>query len=250
VFYPTVFALALAVLLLPGIGAGASAAPPPVRIDHDTLSIASLDSARRNAARATTMYLEHASVGTLIVGALDQLAREDASLSHPNWDLPARGNPPWRKKVDLFVAHVSAQDTPAYDVVSMKLCYIDEAADAAYYIARLDKLEAQRPDQTLVWWTMPLMATGSSARDTFNAAVRSHALSTGKTLFDIADIESHDASGAACADGGHEVLCPSWNDDGGHPNAAGSRRLAQGVWRLMDAIAQRRAGTLKLWTRG
>jgi hypothetical protein len=234
--------LSLAICALAGSFApSVAAAPPaPIAIDHNAVSLDQLGPARRSAARAVSLYVEHASVGKLISEALDDLARNDPSLEHPKWDWRARGNPGWRAKLVSFSNHLAALEPSAYRVVSTKLCFIDEAADPDVYVALLDRIESDNPDKIFVWWTMPLTTAGSAARDAFNAAVRRHARGNSRVLFDIADIESHDVDGTACTDGGHEALCPRWNADGGHPNAAGSRRLAEGVWRLMDQVAERR----------
>lgn len=215
------------------------AATTAIRIDHTTLDLSAMTSARRSAARALRLSFEHASVGALVWTALDQLQQADSTLAHPNWVDLNRGNPGWQAKLDQFLTDTSAPASSSYSVISMKFCYIDDGADANTYMARLDAIEAAHRNQTLIWWTMPIMTTGSAARDAFNTAVRLHTAQNGRVLIDIADIESHDANGKVCTNGGYSSLCTVWNSDGGHPNSAGARRIAQALWRAADAIALR-----------
>jgi hypothetical protein len=57
-------------------------------------------------------------------------------------------------------------------------------------------------------------------------------------LFDIADIESHNAAGVKRVDGnGRELMWDEWTSDGGHLSAAGSQRVASALWWLMARIA-------------
>jgi lysophospholipase L1-like esterase len=120
----------------------------------------------------------------------------------------------------------------------MKMCYIDEEASFADYRDAMLDLEKSYHSVTFVWWTMPIMTTGMAKRDAYNAAMRSFAAANGKWLFDIADIECHDAAGKKLADsGGYETLCADYTTDGGHLNAVGQARMAKAMWVLLADIA-------------
>jgi hypothetical protein len=119
----------------------------------------------------------------------------------------------------------------------MKLCYIDTDASFPYYRDAMEQLEAAYPAKRFVWWTMPIMTSGDADRQAFNDQVRSHARANERILFDIADIEAHNAAGQRRTDGsGREILWPEWTSDGGHLSSAGSQRVASALWWLMARL--------------
>jgi len=235
----------LAALLAAALGCGGSGraeSPPPAaapRADHTTVAASSIPLAALDAARALRMHLRHASVGANLWGGLTVLAASDpARHAFPAWTEVDRGNPGWRAKIDDFSSFVSAH-AAEHDVFQMKLCYIDQHASFGAYRDALLALEAAHPTRTIVWWTMPLMTSGSenALRATFNRQVRDYCAANGKPLYDIAAIESHDAAGNPVTSGGVEAMAPAWSSDGGHLNAAGRARAAQAMWWLMARLA-------------
>jgi hypothetical protein len=204
--------------------------------DHTTLDVASIPQTALDSARSQRMSLDHASVGGNIKQGMDGLQSADgARYSYPNWYWHSRGNPGWQAKVDQFVQWVNT-NAASYDVFMMKFCYIDQAADFAYYRDQMLALESQHASKTFVWWTMPLMTSADAQRNSFNASVRSYAAANNKPLYDIADIESHDPSGALVDQSG-EAMFADYSSDGGHLTAAGEERAARALWWLMSRIS-------------
>jgi hypothetical protein len=99
-------------------------------------------------------------------------------------------------------------------------------------------LESHYLNKIIVWWTIPIETSGNTNRQVFNDNVRTYASANGKVLFDMADIESHNAAGEKLIDGsGRELQQGDWSSDGGHLNDAGSRRVASAWWWLMARVA-------------
>lgn len=226
-----------------GGGEAAPVAPSPLptggfTINHITLNVTAIPSGALDQARLRRMNLSHASVGGNVWSGLGALQAADASrYAFPNWQHNDRGNPGWQAKVDQFEVFVAA-NLQAYDVFQNKLCYVDETASFSYYMSSMSKLEGKYSGKRFVWWTMPLTTSGTAnaQRATFNQAVRSYCLQNNKILFDIAAIESHDASGNPVTSGGSEAMAPAWSSDGGHLNAAGADRVAKAMWYLMARL--------------
>ena len=102
---------------------------------------------------------------------------------------------------------------------------------------KMVQLETTYPAKRFVWWTMPIETSGNSARQAFNDQVRAYARANGRVLFDIADVEAHDALGAKRTDVyGRELLWPDWTSDGGHLNGTGAQRVASAWWWLMARL--------------
>ncbi|NLF39581.1 hypothetical protein GX586_09060 [bacterium] len=157
-----------------------------------------------------------------------------------------RGNPGWSAKLTIFSNSlaVSGWHIPAADAVMDKMCYIDQAASAANYIAQMTALEALYPVTRLVYITMPLTTDSSSdngLRNAYNRAVRQHCAAHDKLLFDLADIEAHDTNGVAqtFVSGGvtNQMLWSAYTTDGGHLNALGQQRAALGWYAVGAQIA-------------
>jgi hypothetical protein len=155
-------------------------------------------------------------------------------------------------KTDQFVDIVHAR-AANYQVIGMKYCYVDgwnqgTNVEQNYYINKMLALESQYPGKIFIWSTSALWHDAGSACGgafnscqqiaEFNQQVRAYARAHNKPLYDIADIESHDHNGNPCIVQGYEGLCTEWNEGGGgHPNIAGSIRLAKGFWWLMARIS-------------
>lgn len=216
----------------PGGGFGSA-----ILVDQSTLDIDQIPQTDLDAARALSMSLDHASVGANILNGMDDLESLDAvRYSYSNWYWHSRGNPGWQEKVDQFASWVKA-NADNYDVFQMKFCFIDDQAQWDYYRDAMLDLEASYPGKVFIWWTMPITTSGSANRDAFNAQVRSFCADNDKPLYDIAAIESHDPSGTPANDGGHEAMYAGYSSDGGHLNATGRLRAAQGMWWIMARIA-------------
>ena len=238
-FFP--FHLLIIIALISGCGGGnggtGSGSAP--KADHTTLDVSLIPVSALNNARALNMSLDHASVGGNIQSGMNALVTSNsARYSYPNWDWRPRGNPGWKEKVDQFVTWVTA-NSGSYDVFQMKFCFVDNGASFTYYRDNMLALEAAYPAKKFIWWTMPICTSGSenSARQTFNNLVRAYCAANNKPLFDIADIESHDASGSAVTESGYEAMAPAWSSDGGHLTSDGRLRVAEAMWFMMAEIA-------------
>jgi hypothetical protein len=157
----------------------------------------------------------------------------------------ARGNPGWSSKLTIFdnSVRVSGWHSGSVDIVLDKFCYIDEHASATSYLNQMTALEADFPDTTLVYLTMPLMTGAdldSVLRNEYNNAVRQYSVANGKLLFDIADIEAHAPDGTPStfdlSGKTYQKLYSGYTTDGGHLNAAGQERVALGWYATAAAI--------------
>jgi hypothetical protein len=238
------------------------------QIGHDSVDADAIPAATLALIEGMDVYFEHASVGSNIQEGLASLASanqarygiamqsigsDDAALSASDtaWFATndglmdnARGNPGFDAKATRFDSRLRAANfAAALDVASFKFCYIDNdyagTAQQAFDRVRtvMEGLEASYPNATFVWWTMPLETSGNAERDAYNGLVRAYCSANRKWLLDIADIESHNPSGAAQSDDAGERLYSGFTTDGGHLNAAGSRRVASAYWVLLAGIA-------------
>jgi hypothetical protein len=223
--------LALAVL----VGATTAGAQGFV-VDHTATTLATIPDAALGPAANLRLLLRHASVGGNINEGLDALQSGNAKYDRSRWILQNRGNPGWQAKVDDLVAQAAAY-SGSYDVLTMKFCYIDSDASFTYYRDKMLQLEAGYPSKRFVWWTMPIETSSNAARQAFNGQVRTFARANGKVLFDIADVEAHNAAGVKRTDiYGREILWPEWTSDGGHLSSAGAERVASAWWWLMARL--------------
>ena len=210
--------------------------PQSMIINHWYTDLSAIPDGALSAAIGTLIMVRHASVGGNISDGLNDIYDYDSEYDRSNWDFQNRGNPGWEAKVDDFVTQVSEQ-LESFNVFTMKFCYIDDDASWEYYRDQMEQLEADYPDKTFVWWTMPITTTGNSSRDSFNDSVRSYCQANDKILFDIADIECHDPSGVKQTDsGGREILYSGYTDDGGHLNTTGRQQVASAFWYLMARL--------------
>jgi len=212
-------------------------------------------------------YFTHASVGANMMDGVADLNKLDpasyqfhgvsAEATPPGTTQTGviyehqRGNPGWKAKFDRFHSCVSnGWKFPLVNVAMNKLCYIDERASLSYYINSMTNLESAFPDTVFVYTTIPLMTAENGAnylRNGFNRRLREWCRANGKVLFDIADIEAHDASGAPCAFTYRgktcQKLCSSYTKDGGHLNPEGRQLVARGFYALGAALVERTAST-------
>ncbi len=240
-------------------------------VDHaDVDGVATLPQAVMDSIGQQRWLFTHASVGGNMCDGLVELHTQNAAryqlvLGSVDFDDPGqsadpppapttpgtvyecwRGNPGWSAKVAIFDNSVrnAGWHQTAVDVALDKMCYIDQDADAATYLASMDALAADFPTTVMVYATMPLM-TGEDAdnvlRNQYNQAVRDHCLGTGALLFDIADMEAFDPAGnpQTFQYGGetYQKLYAGYTDDGGHLNAAGRQRVALGWYAVAATLA-------------
>lgn len=155
-----------------------------------------------------------------------------------------RGNPGWQAKFNQFQTCVSnGWRFPRVNLAMNKLCYIDPDANLTAYLNSMSALESAFPETVFVYMTIPLMnATDSDnrLRNVFNDGVRDWVRAGHRVLFDIADIEAHDTTGAACTYTSNgrvcQRLCPAYTDDGGHLNTPGRQLVARGFYALATAL--------------
>ena len=223
----------LAVAVLAGAaGAGAQG----FVVDHTGTALGSIPDAALPPAANLRLLLRHASVGENIDGGLDALRSQSAKYDRSRWIFQNRGNPGWQAKVDDLVAQAAAS-AASYEVLTMKLCYIDTGASFSYYRDKMLQLETGYPTKRFVWWTMPIETSSDADRQAFNDQVRAYARVNGKVLFDIADVEAYNAAGQKRTDGyGREIMWPEWTSDGGHLSSAGAQRVASAWWWLMARL--------------
>jgi len=250
------------------------AGAPPVAaqiVDHgDVDELASLPQCVMDGIGAQRWFFAHASVGGNMVAGLDDLAALDplrfqldtVGVGYDSGELAAapppattapgtvydcqRGNPGWQDKFSIFdnSVRVAGWRMDAVDAVLDKLCYIDEGASAATYLASMDALATSYPTTAVVYATMPL-TTGEDAdnvlRNQYNDAVRAHSAAIGALLYDIADIEAHapDGSEQTFESGGetYQKLYAGYTGDGGHLDGDGRQRVARGWYAAAATLA-------------
>jgi hypothetical protein len=249
-----------------------------ITIDHTNFDPSGLPQTTMDLIGDLTVYFAHASVGGNMTGGMDILHGQNATryqLLTPSDDAtpPAtpvagnlyeynRGNPGWQAKVDDFETYMSnGWGDGRVDIVMNKFCYIDQAANLAYYTNSMSALETTYPNAVFVYMTIPLMETCGAdglLRQQFNAGLRTWCAANDKVLFDIADIEAWSPtgveqtvlySGTVC-----QVMYDNYSHDGGHLyNVAysgepysGAERVAMGLYSLYGAIAVPEPATMGL----
>ena len=213
-------------------------------------------------------FFAHASVGSNMLDGLADLHRSDADRCPMEFVTADRkppqttrsgviyehnrGNPGWKAKFDRFEETVrGGWHAPVVHFAVNKLCYIDQGASFKYYLHSMTNLEAEFPDTVFVYATVPLTTASDGdnfLRNAFNDRVREWVKQNGRVLFDIADIESHDAEGQvssfqyrgrAC-----QKLFEKYSTDGGHLNEPGRQAVARGFYALSAALVE--SGRIRL----
>jgi hypothetical protein len=204
--------------------------------DHNSVNISAIPGNAIAQAASLRLLVRRASAGGHISSGLDSLYNDNSVYNRSNWEFYNRGNPGWEDKISDLVSAVVANEG-SYDVFTMKFCYIDPDAEFHKYRDSLLYLENRFPAKKFIWWTIPIETSGNTNRQAFNDSVRAYAASNNKILFDIADIECHDAAGQKLTDWrNRELLRNEWTDDGGHLNSDGARRVASAFWNLMARV--------------
>jgi hypothetical protein len=227
------FSIFLLIFLLLEQIAGAQA----IIADHNTVDLTAIPDEALSPASTLRVHLRRASVGGNIDDGLNAIQIINAKYDRSHWVFYDRGNPGWEAKISDFVSFTIANESN-YAVFSMKFCFIDPDADFHCYRDSLLYLENRYPNKIIVWWTIPIETSGNTNRQLFNDSVRAYAMTHGKVLFDMADIESHNAAGTKLVDGSNrELMWSEWTSDGGHLNTIGSQRVASAWWWLMARVA-------------
>ncbi len=145
-------------------------------------------------------------------------------------------------KIADFAAVLAGGLGPAGGVATYKFCYVDVeagtdvAALLAAHRATVSSIRAAHPEVTIVHMTMPLMTSAASGIDAEARRVEYNRLLVEayqgrEPVFDLARVESSHADGSRSyvSRGAEQVftLADEWSADGGHLNAAGSRRVAE-----------------------
>lgn len=242
-------------------------------IDNSNYDPASLSDADVTKAASLDVYFEHASVGGYIVGpipdwpsnglaalqaASPRYAAERATWgdtssaiwfdSHNGLGDNSRGNPGADAKISGFISSMNASSgllPTKIDVAMFKFCYIDSPSDASTLFnstkTAMESLQISYPSVAFVWWTMPIETSGNAEKQSYNDQVRAYCIANNQWLFDIASIESHNDAGVHQLDGSSlELLDAGHSADGGHPNDAGTLKLAKGYWKLIVEIGKTR----------
>ncbi len=225
----------------------------PIIIDHNCVDVFAVPQSYILPASSLRVLMRHASVGQGIIWGLDCLAGDHPTNSacscfaagkydRNKWVFEARMGD-WRDKIDDLVTQTASRPDD-FDVFMMKLCYIDALGDShpdwEYFRSRMEKLEADYPGKTFVWWTIPLTRDGQPGTDLFNAQMRSYCTARGKVLFDIADIECHEPNDTKLVNAsGNEIISANYTKEthAGHLNPTGRVRVASAFWYLMARVA-------------
>jgi hypothetical protein len=206
-------------------------------------------------------------------------------FNRSNWTFEYRQGD-WPSLLENFVRDLVPSYVNAKEVLSFQYSYLNiedgssiDDADVGFFvdlphyghypnnierwdISDLEDLEAQHPEKVFIYWTTSLArGIGTVDGENFNNQMRDYALTNGKVLFDVADIQSRDENGDPCYDNrdgvqycsgnscenhpddGVEILaiCQDYTTetDGGHLGSvsAGKIRIAKAFWVLMARIA-------------
>jgi len=242
----------LVILMLLPLASAWASGTGAIIIDHNCVDVSTIPDSYVLPASSLRVLVRHASVGQGIIWGLDCLAGDHPTNSscscfpagkydRDNWVFEGRmGN--WRDKVDDLVTQ-TAERLDDFDVFMMKFCYIDALGDGhpdwEYFRSSMEKLEADYPAKTFVWWTIPLTRDGQPGTDVFNAQMRFYCAAHGKILFDIADIECHEADGTRLVNAsGNEIISANYTKEihAGHLNPTGRVRVASAFWYLMARV--------------
>jgi len=239
-----------------------SADAQPVQIGYSNcLAVTNYSQALMNDIGQLKWYFAHASVGQNMTNGLGGLHNLNTNLyqfqsvsedSNPPATTQTgmiyeymRGNPPSQEKFDKFQTYISnGWCYPKINLAMNKLCFIDQTADLNYYIKSMTNLEAAFPQTLFVYATMPLMNTtdvNNYLRNVYNDGLRAWVLTNNRVLYDIADIEAHDGTGAlhtfTLSNRVCQLLCDSYTTDGGHLDSTNAQQLvARGFYALCAAL--------------
>ena len=188
----------------------------------------------------------------------------DPKYNRSNWHFELHSplpnpNPGWYNKAQYFIDRIDGlAEGESYQVANFKFGYVEGTNINDHFFTNnipddnfpsvfdLEALEDRHPEITFVWWTMGLARMSGPFTQEFNDRQRAYAVSNGKILFDIADIESHKPDGTLCYGIDRDQnpttipsICPEYTNEvfAGHLNSIGRVRLAKAVWVLMAQLA-------------
>ena len=194
------------------------------------------------------------------VPELIQFPANAALYNRSNWTFEFRMGE-WEALTEDFVTSLAPQYLDSKEVLTYQFSYlnVDEASNIAdpsdgffadtarHDINELEAFIAQHPDKEIFLWTTSLARSiGSSVSTQFNDQMRRYAIAHEKTLFDVADILSHDRNGQPCYDNlddgvNYPAICADYTTElnGGHLGAVsgGKIQIAKAFWVLMAQIA-------------
>jgi hypothetical protein len=107
----------------------------------------------------------------------------------------------------------------------------------AAYRDGMERLAKNHPQVRFVLMTAPLTSKENLQRNHFNQSVREYAQSTGKPLFDLAHVQSHDAAGVLQKDAQGPVLAKADDSTPGVANSAMPERIGRAWWVLMARMS-------------
>ena len=250
-----------ALLIAAGLAAGSLARGEALLIGYtNCLTVTNYSQPLMNDIAQLKWYFSHASVGGNMMDGLAALRAANTNLyrirtlADDGVPPPAaetgvvyeymRGNPGWQVKCDTFGTYVNnGWRFPRVNVAVNKLCYIDQDANLSYYLTSMTNLEAAYPQTLFVYMTIPLQTyldNNNYLRNVFNDGLRAWCQTNNRVLFDVADIEAHDPSGALVSFSYNSRVCQRMYDgystDGGHLNGTGSQLVARGFYALAAAL--------------
>lgn len=249
-----------------------------IRIGHLQADATTIPQGYLDLARGLDVLFGHQSVGMDTLYGIQSLRDSVSSLRYqisigdgnfgPDWAAPT---PSWltthdgiasiyvgtngnaQSKVNAFDAAIRTGGWGATaNVALMKFCFTEMWAVSSgqelwdIYRPVMLSLIADYPGITFIWATQPLGAVGTENQPQlqvttdFNTLVRNYVQANGGYLFDIADVESHDANGILSKDSSNRpTLVPAFavasNDP--HLSTAGRARVANAWWYLMACVA-------------
>jgi hypothetical protein len=201
-----------------------------------------------------SFFFTHKSIGGQILDALRGMGYVDVTYSASpgagvrEYQVGANRDP--LSKIDGFTAALQN----GHDLAGMKFCTGDvicvngstpTAEVLSRYLAAMARVPVDHPGTRPVLITWPLIASNHSRAScnaelaVFNDGVRAFAVANEFDLYDLADIESHDADGNPCRYGSIEAACPEYTTDGAHLNGTGAGRAAAGILWLMAEVYER-----------
>lgn len=236
--------------------------------------------------RAQRIFFGHQSVGDNILEGVREVGRDNPQIGLAVVQLPTppripgpqfahayvgqNGSP--ASKTDQFVELLGTDGGLDADIAFHKYCFADIEAETdvkavfEHYKEQMQKLQAARPQLTLVHVTVPLVTAklgprgmlskligrtpgayaGDIRRDEFNDLLRAEY--GGKApIFDLAAIESTHPDGRresfSFNGRAYEALAPEYARDGAHLNETGRRVVAEQMLVLLADLSQRRAET-------
>lgn len=254
-------------------------------IDHNSVALFDqIPDQYRQAAANLHSIIRHASIGGGLSDALTCLQNAGTqpvcrtvtpgAFNRANFTFQNRGNPAYSDKIDDFVTTVRNQ-AGVYDIFMFKFCFIDYGNQTCYgCTSTFDRLrqgyadaqailtqynQSHSTSKRLIWWTLPLTRYQSiQSGDALNTQIRTYVRANNLTLFDIADIESHDYQGnwitdssgreiaweGYCSEGDTNIAChptyPNCNNCTGcayPPCDGGITRIAKAWWVMMAQFA-------------